>query len=218
MDLRRCFLTLPSPPPVCPPVPPPVYSRYNFGRIRIHTVRYVPMTVPTVSSLSQSRSKSQSKSQDDPGHQGPGCPHRLTPTFTYCVFTDQAVLALFSTGPVVPSFSTPISPLSIPHTCPLLLDLNDHRPVRLFFFFIAPLPVTEPRFRDDRLLFIFSPLPLFGHVRPAFVLALALVVSVSHNDAPSGPPPSDQPVSCISGSSDLTCPTAVSGFGPPVPR
>lgn len=62
-----------------------------------------------------------------------------------------------------------------------------------------------------------SPLSLFGHVLLSS-LALAVVVSVSHNDAPSGPPPSDQPVSCISGSSDLTCPTAVSGFGPPVPR
>lgn len=64
-------------------------------------------------------------------------------------------------------FLPPYPPLSIPHTCPLLLDLNDHRPVRLFFFFIAPLPVTEPRFRDDRLLFIFS--PLIVRTRPAFV-------------------------------------------------
>ncbi|KAL2273935.1 hypothetical protein FJTKL_04013 [Diaporthe vaccinii] len=116
---------------------------------------------------------------------------------------------------LVPSFSTPISPLSIPHTCPLLLDINDHRPILLFFFFIAPLPVTESRFRDDRLLFILSPLIVW--TRPACVLALA-VVFVSHNDAPSERPPSDQPVSCISGPSNLTCPTAVSSFGPPVPR
>lgn len=88
--------------------------------------------------------------QDHPGHQG-----LLPPSLN----TD---LHLFRPCWLAPSFSTPISPLSIPHTCPLLLDLNDYRPVRLFFFFIAPLPVTEPRFRDDRLLFIFRPLSLFG--------------------------------------------------------
>lgn len=207
-------LTLPSLPVhhQCVPRSPPVYSRCNFGRIRTHTVRYVPMTVPTVSSLSQSRSKSQSKSQDDPGLQGPGCPHRLTPTLTYsgraCSFFDWPSGSFFF-YPHIPPFPshTPAHFFSTSTTT----DLSDYS-----FSLLLPYP-------SPNLVFVTigfsssSPLSLFGHVLLSS-LALAVVVSVSHNDAPSGPPPSDQPVSCISGSSDLTCPTAVSGFGPPVPR
>lgn len=207
-------LTLPTVRQSCPLPPKTKRSTVDTTwKIRTHTVRTLTVSTPTSLSQSQSpsNSQSQSKSKTTPVNRA-CCPHRLTPTFTY---SGRAVL-FFRQAQWFLLFLPPYPPLSIPHTCPLLLDLNDNRPALLFFFFIAPLPVIEPRFRGDRLLFIFS--PLIVRTRPAFVLALAAVVSVSHNDAPSGPPPSDQPVSCTSGSSNLTCPTAVSGFGPPVPR
>lgn len=150
-----------------------------------------------------------------PGRPRPCCPHRLTPTFA---FSGRA--GSFSTGPVAPSFSTPISPPFHPTPAHFFLTSTTNLSALLFFFFIAPYP--SPNLASVTTGFSSSspPNPIVGTSRACVVVLVAFVVCfrLALNGAPSGPPPPDQPVSCISGSSNLTCPTVVSGFGPPVPR
>lgn len=143
----------------CTPSPPTVDTTREDTRTH-STLRYVPMTVPTVPSLSQSRSKSQSnKSQDDPGLQGPGCPHRLTPTFTYSgragSFFDRPQWFLLFLPPYPPFPShTPAHFFSTSTTT----DLSDYS-----FSLLLPYP-------SPNLVFVTtgfsstSPLSLFGHV------------------------------------------------------